>query len=258
MRFPKWGVGLAIVGALLIAQDMALAVTYNVPITLQTTGVYNNEVTMTLNGEAGNPGTSVATGDYTVQLDVSFDASDVATINSIRFVSSAGVPVADKPGHISLGSMSFWGGAVTFENMYGTFNSPNNAVAVAGGAFDVTATSGSRVIINDGIIDATALGAPLYNLATDWPIDQAISNGAGATGTISVSSPYLSGDVNTYDVSVVVPVLFSQDLKEGVPAAVSGTLYGVGSFSAVPEPGTVAMLLAGGLALLGWAGLRRR
>ena len=57
---------------------------------------------------------------------------------------------------------------------------------------------------------------------------------------------------------MIVPVSFAQDLIPGTAAVVSGTLRGVGTFSAVPEPGTITMVLAGVLALLGWAGLRRR
>jgi hypothetical protein len=256
MRYLRLSLSLVfLIGVLLIVPGTALAVIFDVPVTLQTAPGYTNEIAMTLAGESGTPSANVATGDYTAQLDVSFDSANAATINSIRFI-------GDTPGHMSFGSMTFtlYGASIPFNDMMATFSTPGAAVAVTGGAFATTSDSsstGNRILINGGTFDASALGGPTVDLAVDYPVNQPINSTSGATGTISVGAPYLSGGLNKYDVSLAIPVLFSQDLTTGVPAVVSGTLHGVGSF-AVPEPGTVAMLIAVALGLLGWARLRRR
>ena len=132
MRCLKLVLGLAVaVSVLLIAQDKALAVAFNVPITLQTATGYTNAVTMTLGGAPGTPTPSnVATGDYTAQLDVSFDSENVATINSIKFLLGRAGPHGvwiDVVRHRS---------AHLFHQHHGAFSTPpDSPVAVTGGDF---------------------------------------------------------------------------------------------------------------------------
>jgi hypothetical protein len=52
--------------------------------------------------------------------------------------------------------------------------------------------------------------------------------------------------------------VFTEGIIGVCAAQKTGAIEGTWTNMTVPEPGTIAMLVAGGLALLGWAGLRRR
>ena len=83
------------------------------------------------------------------------------------------------------------------------------------------------------------------------------------------SNPANVGWLTTYDgsypsgnfgmVLVATPPVDGAHMgSAGVPINGTWANLDIGSPIAAPEPGMVAMLVAGSLALLGWAGLRRR
>jgi len=230
-----------------------------VDFTLTPGGGYNNQLSMTINiqGMGSDSETTTATGGLRANLYLDYDPlSHAATVTGIGFAMQN-----PPPGNIALTDMhfSYYFGLVKIDmtGLRGDLDTQAPPVPVTSGQFPFPSSgAGHYMTINAGMITAT--GVDPINLAVD-PIYSRIT---GSTpGTITLSGPYnIVGPQASFDATLLAPIYFSEVVSDGPPqvtATGSGTLRGVGSFTVVPEPSSLLLLLAGlsGLLCYGW---RRR
>jgi hypothetical protein len=101
---------------------------------------------------------------------------------------------------------------------------------------------------------ATPLPIPNYDSNKDYELVFTV-NGSSLTSTVyDGTTPVLT--LSGSDSSLTTGQIGVIDLPPLAAGYLSGTFLN-SSVGSVPEPGTIAMLAAGALALLGWVGLRR-
>jgi len=222
-------------------------------------GDYNRmSLTVTL---LGTPDTDTADVTGTMRADLYLDynpATHVATVTGIGFVKRD-----PPPGNLTIGDMhlSYWGGweKIDITGLRGDLDTPSPPIAVSGGQFPFPPSPepGHFMTLNAGLIEASGIYPYTFNLAED-PIYSRLTG--AEPGTISLSEPYnIVGPQASFDATLIVPISFNEVVSENpsVTASGGGRLRGVGSFTVVPEPSSLLLLLAGLSALLCYAWQRR-
>jgi hypothetical protein len=126
-----------------------------------------------------------------------------------------------------------------------------NMIKVTGGSGANMVTQALSPFSQTGTYDMvfSAQGSSLIGTLTD------VANPANTWTLTHTDSSYTSGNFGMVLVATA-PVDAEHPGSAGVP--INGTWSNLDIGAPIPEPGSVAMLIAGALALLGWAGLRRR
>lgn len=234
----------------------AVALPIAVPLTLDLVpGGGDNAFSLTLDaGVFGAPkDVSAATGHIPVELELTFDPfSHVAAVEGITFPEQT-------PGSISFGDMHFdlLSGleVADLQGLKATWHTLSAPGPVSGGSFPINY---HELAINDGEIVVTGM----YGMLMDFNSQPARSGpGSGPNGTITVTPAQISSDAVTYDADLLLPISFRLQMNGSPPlfAIGDGTFHAVGSFShtfAVPEPGTIALLVSLAASLAGFYRLR--
>ena len=209
---------------------------------------------------------TTATGNFEAVLSTTIDSvTHAATVNGISFT--------EQPtGGISLSNMdySMVGGMAKAHtrSVLATMKTPAPPSVVTSGSFLIKDHS---IVLNSGTFSVDPIHNAFLNidfdgytqnLATD-PIEGTTTSNTDR-GTVSTSLQSWSGNRGTYSASVNLPVNFVNTFTdEGsgavVTITVSGTLHGTGTFEqAVPEPGSIVMLLGMAASLAGYCCWKRR
>jgi hypothetical protein len=295
MWYRKVSVSLAAISLLLVVgAASAFAVSVSMPFNLPGTDSLSLRIYGTAYGvpiigsvDFDNTQSTTLSGTTTAHLEVGFsETTHAATLTGITFDPAGPLPenLGNPAGpELSATTMNFtlidagiFGkGGVKVENLKSTFRTPSPPGTVE-------ATSGTtwnfpvpphQMVINNGTITATGLLAgqmPTQNLGTT---PQAATL-AGDPGSLVVHNPASSSVPGTYSYSVdmVVPIVFSgaqistapEGHASGTDAFIdgSGAVHATATFThtfvATPEPGSIVMLVGGGLALLAMLLARRR
>jgi hypothetical protein len=215
----------------------------NYPVKLTLPGTDSLSMNITVTGLSSDTKSSTVSGSLDTTLDLLIDpATWLATVNVLT-INSGTISM----NHNLTFSLASGFEKVHVDNMSGTVSGSGpvtNSVFV-GSDYTLTLNQGtiydSFQYVNMNLADAP-MGGPLQD------------------GTITVSEAGKSGNVVTYDVALTAPVNFTSQVSTAPVATVTitGTLHAFGQLAvAVPEPGTLSILIGGVLSLFG-AGLARR
>ncbi len=202
------------------------------------------DITITVNyDDSSDKQSTDANGSFSAKLYATFDSFGNAYVGGLGFV-----PKAKAPGDITFDDMSFslYGLQLSTTGLRGdlTTDTPPRPV----NPDNTFPTDWHSLILNGGTLDASGTPLDLSASPLEIPLD------GGFTGSLFVSAPSIVGDQATYDVTLLLPMTFTNAEVPGLPgAAVSaqGGFRATGSFvRIVPEPGTLALLAAGLAAVL--------
>lgn len=216
------------------------------------------EVSVSGSGSVSDDDTSIIAGN--VLADITYTAPPAAYDADVTGLAFTGgrVTFSDVTFFLSFGIL----GSISADgtDLAGYPDTPVPPGTVTAGQFpteqhEVVMDEGSFEVLGSGLVGGFLTPNPMTFDLNTTPL----SGTTTGTGTLAVSAPVIVGNLATYDVMLTMPVAFDEEVyNDGTIAAsivASGMLRATGQFThVIPEPATLALVLAGAAAL----GLRRR
>jgi hypothetical protein len=216
----------------------------NYPVTLTLPGTDSLSMKITAAGFGSDTKSSTVSGSLDTTLDLLIDPATWLATTNVLTINSGTVSMNN---NLTF-SLAFGVEKVHVDNMSGTISGSG---PVTNNAF---VGSDHVLTLNQGKI-YDSLQYVNMNLA-DSPMSATLQD-----GTITVSEAGKNGNVVTYDVALTAPVNFTSQVSTAPAATVTitGTLHAFGQLAvAVPEPGTLSLLIGGVLSSCGASIARRR
>ena len=236
MRRSEWvsamlGWGVLCAAALVPGQIQARTQSVNLALSPADTQSNRLATTLTvdiaaLNQRGSDSDTATLTGNILANLDLSVDPSTsaVSAVHSIEFTGGL-IHMSNMSFHIS-----FLFGSITLDvnttGIAGIPSSPSGPGPVMGESFN---TIDHPFVFNQGVITYSGLISGVLDLSAS-PIEAS----ADTVGTISVSLEKIDGNQATYQVHLIVPVLFSEliiSTGSTMTVAGSGRIAATGAFT---------------------------
>ena len=180
--------------------------------------------------------TTVTNGSTAIlNLDYTFDPStyEVNSVNSIEFT---GGTFGLNNTHFDLTFYLIYAVDVDATNIAGTFDSISPPGSISGGSTATFPTEEHYVVLNQGTVAVDSL---LYDTSFNFG-DPPIETTTTGTGTITTTLTGIVSNVASYDVEMILPVDFDEDLPTG-DDSFTARLEGNGTFKAT---GSFTMALA--------------
>lgn len=175
-------------------------------------------------------------GNYLTSLQGSYDsATNSVAVSGIKFVKQSGVgqlgtnPSSVDMGIYTPGLFGDWkADTAHMSNLKIDFDSQDTVAGVSNGSFSTTGST--RAWINNGTVTDN-LNQINYNYAAGGSPGPSSYSASGYSGSVTVGTPTVSGNLAQFNATAILPVNISQS-GDGMSLTMSGSLYTSGTFYA--------------------------
>ena len=190
-------------------------------------------------------------GNIMANLDIDFSSISTPTVISIE-TDGGRIEIDDENFFLDLGIAGTL--TVTLTDVSGTANTPNGSSLVTSGNFNAAEHA---LVFDAGVLTTTGTNL----IAIDESIDQSLEPNtvvSSSTGRVDLSLVSVTGNLATYDVTLVLPIDSETSESRNVSnfnvtqmVTVVGELRASGQITKViPEPATAVLLLGAGAVIL--------